>query len=324
MQRSGRSMILRITMTLLALVYGAAAVSLADVSAADPITHRFLACGSQTYIMEEDGSKSWTYPSGTRDGYVTSDDAVVLTLNRSNQYPGGAVVMVSGDGAEKLIWKGTQSEINSAQPLADGGFVLTEAGENPRLIELDQDGKVRREFALSCQKENHHMQTRMARKLEDGTYLAPHLLNFAVHHYAADGSLKGKLDTTLPGDEEHKIHTWPFTAIRHQNEQTLVCCTHGNRVMNFNGSGEVIWMLTNEDLPGEWLQDPCGAQVLPNGNYVITSYAAGRKDPNAPKMIEVTPEKEVVWTYRDGQGHGVHHFQILSTNGKRLTGPILK
>ena len=274
--------------------------------------------------MEADGTKSWTYPSATRDGYVTEEGVIILTLNKSKKYPGGAVISVNKDGEESLLWKGTQSEINSAQPLADGGIVLTEAGANPRLLELDDKGKVRVEFQLSCQKENHHMQTRMARKIDDGTYLAPHLLNFAVHHYDSDGTLKGKLDTTVPGDQDHQIHTWPFTAIRHQDGQTLVCCTHGNRVVNFNANGEVNWTLTNDDLPGEWLQDPCGAQILPNGNYVITSYAAGRKDPQAPKLIEVTPDKKVVWAYRDGQSAGVHHFQILSTNGRPLDGPALK
>ena len=57
---------------------------------------------------------------------------------------------------------------------------------------------------------------------------------------------------------------------------------------------------------------------------MITSYAAGRKDPAAPKLIEVTPDKKVVWTYRDGQNAGIHHFQILDTNGKPLAGPAQK
>ena len=40
--------------------------------------------------MEADGTKSWTYPSATRDGYVTEDGSIILTLNRSSKYPGGA------------------------------------------------------------------------------------------------------------------------------------------------------------------------------------------------------------------------------------------
>ncbi|MCA9057518.1 MAG: hypothetical protein KDA85_03430 [Planctomycetaceae bacterium] len=291
---------------------------------AQEITHSFLACGQKTYIMEADGKTSWTYPASTRDGYVLEDGTIILTLSKSNRYSGGAVIRIAPDGQESLIWQGTQSEVNSAQPTADGTFVITEAGEKPRLLEVTAAGEVVVEFPMACQTENHHMQTRMARRLGDGSYLAPHLFNFAVFHYGKDGTVLGKLDTTAPGDTEHQIHTWPFTAIRHGDGQTLVCCTHGNRVVDFDASGRIVWTLTNEDLPGNWLQDPCGSQLLPNGNIVITSYAAGRADPNAPKMFEVTRDKQVVWKYTDGQQVGIHHFQIITTNGEKLSGPPLK
>lgn len=291
---------------------------------AQEITHSFLACGQKTYIMGADGKASWTYPAATRDGYVLDDGTIILTLSKSKRYRGGAVVNVAPDGKETLIWKGTQSEVNSAQPTADGTFVITEAGNNPRLLEVSAAGEVILEFPLACQKKNHHMQTRMARKLSDGTYLAPHLLNFAVYHYGKDGKVLGKLDTTAPGDTEHRIHTWPFTAIRHGDGHTLVCCTHGNRVVDFDADGKIVWTLTNDDLPGTWLQDPCGGQVLPNGNIVITSYAAGRADRHAPKLFEVTRGKKVVWKYTDGQKVGIHHFQIITTNGGKLAGPVLK
>jgi len=291
---------------------------------AEGLKHSFLACGQKTYMMGEDGKATWTYPAATRDGYVLDDGAIVLTLSKSKSFSGGAVIKIAADGTETLIWRGTQSEVNSAQPTADGTFVVTEAGPNPRLIEVDAAGNIAIEFPLSCQKNNHHMQTRMARKLVDCTYLAPHLLDFAVFHYAADGEVLDKLDTTVAGDTSHAIHTWPFTAIRHSDGHTLVCCTHGNRVVDFGPDGKITWTLTNDDLPGKWLQDPCGGQVLPNGNVVITSYAAGRTNPDAPKLIEVNREKKVIWTYSDGQKVGIHHFQILTTNGEKLIGPTLK
>lgn len=288
------------------------------------VSHRFLACGAKTYIMEADGKASWTYPHSTRDGYVLEDGRIVLTLSKSPKYPGGAVVEIGVDGKETVIWKGTQSEVNSTHPTVDGTFVITEAGPNPRLLELDRNGKVLAEFALECQKPNHHMQTRMARKLADGTYLAPHLLDFAVKQYDAKGNVLKVIDTSVEGDAARAIHTWPFTAIRHGAGHTLVCCTNGNRVVDFDPEGKIVWQLTNDDLPGPWLQDPCGGQVLSNGNVVITSYAGGSKDPKAPKLIEVNRKKQVVWTYSDGQSVGIHHFQILTTNDEALTGPALK
>ena len=285
-------------------------------------THRFLACGKQTYIMETNGKKSWTYPASTRDGYVLDDGRIVLALSKSKKHRGGAAIVVDPkSGEEEILWKGTQAEVNSVQPTDTGTFVLTEAGSNPRLIEIDRTGKILVEFGLKCQKKNQHMQTRMARKLSDGTYLAPHLLDFAVFHYDAKGNVLSKYDTTVKDDPEHKIHSWPFTAIRHGDGHTLACLTHSKRVVDFDAEGKIVWQLTNEDLPGDWLQDPCGGQVLPNGNIVITSYAAGRHDPTAPKLIEVNRDKQVVWKYADGKNVGIHHFQILDTNGERITGP---
>lgn len=299
-------------------------VIIGNCAFAEKVTHSFLATGQKTYIMGADNKPSWTYPAVTRDGYVLDDGTIILTLSKSKRYPGGAVVSIAPDGKETLIWKGTQSEVNSAQPTTDGTYVITEAGNNPRLLEVNSKGEVIVQFPLACQKKNHHMQTRMARKLSDGTYLAPHLLDFAVYHYDRDGKILSKLDTTAPRDTEHKIHTWPFTAIRHGDDHTLVCCTHGNRVVDFDANGKIVWTLTNDDLPGNWLQDPCGSQVLPNGNIVITSYAGGRADPQAPKLFEVTRDKKVVWKYTDGQKVGIHHFQIITTNGNKLTGMVLK
>lgn len=288
------------------------------------VSHSFIAFGQKTYQVDGDGKKTWSYPHSTRDGFVLNNGNIVLTLNKGKRYRGGAVIEISPDGKESLIWKGTQAEINSAQPTDAGTFVITEAGPKPRLIEVDRSGKIVVEFPLQCQKANHHMETRMARKLADGTYLVPHLLDFAVKNYAANGKVLNQFSTVAEGDSERKIHTWPFTAIRHGDGQTLVCCTNGNRVIDFDSDGKIIWQLTNDDLPGPWLQDPCGGQVLPNGNVVITSYAGGRKAPKAPKLFEVDRDKNVVWKYSDGQKVGIHHFQILSTNGEMLQAAPMK
>ncbi len=287
-------------------------------------THRFIAFGQETYVLDEQGNRIWTYPHATRDGVMLDNGNIVLTLNKGERYAGGAVIEITPDGQETLIWKGTQSEVNSAHPTRDGTLVITEAGDKPRLIEVDRAGKTLVEFPLQCQKENHHLQTRMARKLSDGTYLVPHLLDFAVIQYDSKGKVISQLDTSVPGDTQRAIHTWPFTAIRHGDDQTLVCCTNGNRVVDFDADGKITWQLTNDDLPGPWLQDPCGGQVLPNGNIVIACYAGGRKDVDAPKLFEVNRNKEVVWTHVDGKKVGIHHFQILETNGEPLTGSPLK
>ena len=58
----------------------------------------------------------------------------------------------------------------------------------PRLLEVDRTGKIVVEIPLRCQTQNAHMETRMARKLANGNYLVPHLLDFMVREYRTDGS----------------------------------------------------------------------------------------------------------------------------------------
>ena len=43
------------------------------------------------------------------------------------------------------------------------------------------------------------------------------------------------------------------------------------------------------------------------------------------KLTEVTRGKKIVWTYTDDRPRsGIHHFQILDTNGKPLEGKPLR
>jgi hypothetical protein len=199
--------------------------------------------------------------------------------------------------------------VNSVQELGDGRILTTEAGSKPRLLEIDREGKTVVEFPLQCQTANAHMQTRMARKLPNGNYLVPHLLDKVVREYTKEGKVVWEASTPAEPKE-----AWPFTAIRLESGNTLIACTHGNLVIEVDKVAREVWRLENADLPAPLLSDPCGVQRLANGNTVITSYGAAKAD--AVKLLEVTPEKKLVWTCRSNLPHGVHEFQVLSTNGK--------
>ena len=206
--------------------------------------------------------------------------------------------------------------MNTSQALENGNVVLTEAGPNPRLLEVDRTGKVVVEFALQCQNTNHHMQSRMARKLPNGNYLVPQLLDKVVREYTPKGEIVWEYKTP-----ETPKDSWPFTAIRIPNGNTIVTLTHGNSIVEVDPKGQVVWQVTNADLPGAPLKDPCGAQWLPNGHIVVTSYAAKG---DALKLIEINRDKQIVWSRQDGKPHGIHEFQILDPQGKPLEGPTYR
>jgi hypothetical protein len=101
---------------------------------------------------------------------------------------------------------------------------------------------------------------------------------------------------------------------------TVVTLTHGNKVVEVDPAGKIVWECSNADLP-DTFKDPCGAQWLPNGNIVVTSYAAKG---DAIKLFEINREKKIVWSRQDGKPGGIHEFQILDTNGKPLEGTLYR
>ncbi len=281
-----------------------------------PLSHSLFVAGSETQILSGDGQVLWKYPASTRDGFVLPNGNLLLTLSKSGTYPGGAVIEVTRENQVIFEYKGTQSEVNTAQALPNGNILLTEAGPNPRLLEVDRSGKTVVEFTLNCQTANHHLQSRMARKLPNGNYLVPQLLDKVVREYTPEGSVAWEYQTpTAPAN------CWPFTAIRLPNGNTVINLTRGNRCVEVDPAGAIVWQVSNDDLPDAPLKDPCGAQALPNGNVVITSYGAKNDD---VKLLEIDRQKKVVWTHRNGKKGGIHAFQVLDTNGVPVEGAPMK
>jgi hypothetical protein len=59
---------------------------------------------------------------------VLANGNVLLALPKNKTYAGGAAVEVTRDGKIVFEYPGTQAEVNSVQPLADGKILLTDAG----------------------------------------------------------------------------------------------------------------------------------------------------------------------------------------------------
>jgi len=286
-----------------------------DRLSASEIRHSFFVAGPTfTGIIGEDGKPAWdSKRRGARDGWVLPNGNVLIAW--SDQ-----VTEVTRD--HKVVFSYTKSkdnrEIGTCQRLKDGRTLVTELGKKPRLLELDREGKIVVDCPLQPETDNGHMQTRMARKLPSGNYLVPHLLAFKVKEYTPAGKIVREILTDLEELGGRSAENWPFTAILLENGNVLVDLTHGNKTVEFDAAGKVVWKVTNDDVPGKPFADPCGAQRLASGNTVIASYGAK----SGIKLFEITREKKIVWKY-EGE-HRVHHFQILTTNGKPLRGPLRK
>ena len=288
---------------------------------AEDVTHSFLGVGkaNKAVIVGEDGEVEWKIDLPASDGWVLPNGNVLLALYSCKGFPNGGAVEIESE-SKKIVfqYKGRQKETSSVQKLANGNYLVAELGPEPQAVEVNPKGEVVQTTPLACQKKNAHMQTRMLRQLSNGNYIAPHLHDFAVKEYEP---VTGKvLKTFATDDRGREKKDWPFTAIRLANGNTVVGCTNGNRVIELDPEGKIVWSVTNDDLGKDLIKDACGVQRLPNGNTVITSYYAKE---GQVKLTEVTPEKKVVWTY-DGMPAGFHHFQILTTNGKPVEGKPMR
>ena len=278
------------------------------------IRHAFFVAGpSFTGIIDENSETQWGAPrAGARDGWVLANGHILIVWQKQ---------AIEFDTQKQPVWRyelpKPNRELGTVQRLANGNTLVTELGPAPRLREITKQGEVAVEVVLQPDTDNAHMQTRMARKLANGDYLVPHLLAHAVKRYQKDGLVVETIKTDLGSLGGRKAENWPFTAIRLPNGHTVIACTHGDKVIEVNAKGEVVWSVTNEDVDGI-IHDACGAQRLPNGNTVIAAYAAK----TGAKLFEVNRDKKVVWTYSGP--HRVHHFQILTTNGEPLPGVPLR
>src|ERR1041385_4468801 len=99
--------------------------------------HAVLATGAETFLLSAEGKTVWTYPGGSRDGWVLPNGNLLLAVNRTDEFPGGAVVEMDRAGKRLFVYKGTQDEVDTVQPLRGGKILLTESGESPRIMEID-------------------------------------------------------------------------------------------------------------------------------------------------------------------------------------------
>ena len=287
------------------------------------IKHSFIGAGRANgiVIFDEDGEVEWQYKKPASDAWMLESGNVLAALYPTKDFPNGGVAEIDRKSKE-ILWsyQGQQKEISTVQKIGDDEYLVAELGAKPKVVVINRDGEVLRETPLQCQtgasNREVHMQTRMVRMLPGGNYLAPHLLDFAVKEY--DPSTGEVVRTIATDDRGRKKRDWPFSAIRLENGNTLISCTNGNRVIEVDGENQIVWSVDNNDLAEPMISDACGAQRLPNGNTVIASYGAKN---DKVKLLEVTPDKEIVWTF-NGLKSGFHHFQVLTTNGQSLSSAL--
>jgi hypothetical protein len=238
--------------------------------------------------------------------------------------PGGNLLFTTGHGVKevtrdkKIVFSyESKSEVYACQRLPGGNTFIGECNAG-RLLEVDPGGKVVKEVRLLPEgKDGGHTYMRNARRLPSGNYLVTHYALQVVKEY----DFQGKVVREIPAIGG------PHSAIRLPNGRTLIACGDlrkgGARVFEVDPAGKTVWQVAGHDLEGVSLKFMAGLQRLPNGNTVMSNWVGHGQFGTAPHVIEVTPDKKVVWTYADHKTvKTVCSIQLLDVPGDAVKGEI--
>ena len=283
---------------------GAAAGSTAVAEQTGP-PRRVLAADDSTRTLAmigPDGGVEWKRPVGPihdlhllPEGHVLFQDGWkrVLEIDRDGhtvwEYDAGKT---HGD---------RPVEIHAFERLPDGATMVVESGP-ARIIEVDRAGAIRHVVPLQVDQPAVHSDTRNVRRTPTGTSLVAHERDGVVREYDRSGKVVWEYDVPLFGREKKGGHgpeafgDQVYSAVRLANGNTLIGTGNGHSVLEVTPAKEIVWHLAQHDLPGITLAWVTQVSRLANGNTLVVNCHAGADN---PQIIEVTPGKEVVWTFRD-------------------------
>jgi len=250
--------------------------------------HTFL-CADYTQglvcILSDSGKLLWQYPAERcNDIWALANGNILFNT-------GNGVKEVTRD--KKMIFKyESKSEVYACQRLSNGNTFIGECNSG-RLLEVNPDGKIVKEIKLLPDNaDGGHAYMRNARKLENGHYLVAH---YGLDKVCEYDSL-GKLVLEIP------ITGGPHSVIRLSNGNTIISCSDHNgdpRIVETDKSGNIVWQVLKNELPGIELKFMAGMQYLSNGNLLLTNWLGHNQFGKAPHAFEITRDKKVVWVYND-------------------------
>ena len=287
--------------------------------------HRFLASDSEKHIIaivNAKGEIEWKESVGAlHDLHMLPNGNILYQKDFQHlieMSPADKKVVWSYDAAKSNGNEGKPVEVHAFQRLADGNTMIAESGP-ARLIEVDKDGKLVKEIKMKIEHPATHSDTRLVRKLQNGHYLASHEHDGVVREYDGDGKVVWEFPVP-PFDKKpaggHGVEAFgnqTFEPLRLANGNTLISTGNGHSVLEVTPAKEIVWKLTQDELPGIKFAWITTLQVLPNGNIVIGNCHAG---PDNPQMVEITKDKKVVWTFKD-----FNNFGNAFTNSEVLDAP---
>jgi len=260
-------------------------------------------------IVASDGSLEWELAIGAiHDAQLLPNGNIVTQLGwqRIVEVAPSKEIVWEYDSGKRNGNEGRKVEVHAIQRLEDGLTLIAESGPG-RLIEVDRDGKIQHEIKLKVDHPSAHSETRLARKITGGNYLVAQEGDGFVREYDPTGRIVWEFEEPLFGREPKGGHgpeafgNAVFSAERLANGNTLIGGGNGHCVLEVTPQKQIVWKIEQNDLKDITLAWVTRVTRLANGNTLIGNCHAG---PDNPQFIEVTPDKKVVWTFRDFKNFG--------------------
>lgn len=268
-------------------------------------------------FLVNNGKVIWTYSTGSGPEF---DD--VWMLSNGNILFSRMAYIAEITPEKKVVWRYDchvprgvdHTEIHGCQPIGLDKALFVENGLPPRLKVVNiKSGVVEVDHALDSSQPPDpggiHGQFRRVRFTAQGTYLASYLTMSKVVEY----------DKNFNEVWSYKINS-PWAALRLKNGNTLITDEKDSLTREVNPKGETVWEFNcKTDLPAEYQfsSAPQSCTRLANGNTIFTSRG---KNSQGPQLIEVTPDKKVVWVLQDWKEIGdATAVQVLNDPGSPET-----
>jgi hypothetical protein len=250
--------------------------------------------GYNKILLVNKGKIVWTYSTGPGweydDIWMLSNGNILFTRM---QY----VAEITPN--KQVVWRydapeGT--EIHTCQPIGLDKVMFVQNGLPPKLFVVNiktKEVEVQHDLPAISQtdKGTVHAQFRRARYTARGTYLLSFL----------------EMDRVVEYDKDFK-EIWsydirsPWAAIRLKNGNTLITDERDILTREVNPKKETVWELRPGDLPAPYRYiNTQSATRLANNNTIICSRGTEGK---TPQLVEVTPDKKVVWVLQDWANFG--------------------
>jgi hypothetical protein len=271
--------------------------------------------GYNKMFLVNGGKVIWTYQTGGGNEY---DD--VWMLSNGNILFSRMQYLAEITPAKQVVWRydaPTNTEIHCCQPIGMDKVLFIENGLPPVLKVMNiKTGKtvVQHDlpFIQPPNRKNVHPEFRRVRYTAQGTYLCPFLNLHEVIEYDKHFHEVWSFGTN---DVPAGMKFSPWAAIRLKNGNTLISDESGDATLEVNHDKKIVWMLKNDDLPEacRFHSAPQTCTRLANGDTILCS--RGRHD-EGPQLVEVTPDKKVVWVLEDWKDLGpATAVQILDDPG---------